>query len=71
MRRLPLSFFNRPTITVAQELLGKEIFSKAKKPSLPKRKPISGKTIPPAMPRAGKQNAPPSCTAGPGFLMFI
>ena len=28
MRRLPLSFFNRPTITVAQELLGKEIVFK-------------------------------------------
>lgn len=25
MSRLPLSFFNRPTLTVAQELLGKEI----------------------------------------------
>ncbi len=28
MQRLPLSFFNRPTITVAQELLGKDIFFK-------------------------------------------
>ncbi len=31
MRRLDLSFFNRPTLLVAQELLGKEIFFKAQK----------------------------------------
>ncbi len=31
MQRLPLSFFNRPTLLVARELLGKEIFFKDQK----------------------------------------
>lgn len=54
MRRLPLSFFNRPTITVAQELLGKEIFFKGQKAVITETEAYIGENDPACHAARGK-----------------
>lgn len=54
MRRLLLSFFNRPTITVAQELLGKEIFFKGQKAVITETEAYIGENDPACHAARGK-----------------